>query len=94
MATGSERKSTTDHVVWLKTHFYSTFGAGFRPLGRSRWNVRGVRIILKVMDWRPEASEPDVREGDLVGVVRIREGFRFIISRLPETKSMFVVRKT
>ena len=63
-----------------KTHFYSTFWTSLRTLGRSRWNVRGVRIILKVIDCGPEAREPDLCEGDLVGVVGIREGFRFIIS--------------
>ena len=47
---------------------------------RSRWNVRGVRIILKVIDCGPETREPDVREGDLVGVVGIREGFCFVVS--------------
>ena len=42
----------------------------------------------------PEAPEPDAREGDLVGVVGIREGFRFVVSRWPELKSMFDVGKT
>ena len=40
-----------------------------------------------MIGWRPEAREPDVREGDLRGVVRIREGFRCIVSCWSEIKS-------
>ena len=47
-----------------------------------------------VIDCGPEAREPDVREGDVVGVVRIREGFRFVISCWSELKSMFDVGET
>ena len=78
----------------LTKTFYSTFWTGLWTslwtLGRSRWiwwNVCGVRIIVRVIGWRPEAREPDVREGDLVGVVRIREGFRSIVSGWSEMKS-------
>ena len=74
-----------------------TLGRSWWTLGRRRWTWRevgGVRIIVRVIGWRPEAREPDVREVDLVGVVGIREGFRFIISCWPELKSMFDVGKT
>ena len=75
--TGNQRQTTR---FGKKHTFYSTFWTSLRTLGRSRWNVRGVRIILKVIDCGPEAREPDLCEGDLVGVVGIWEGFRFIIS--------------
>ena len=45
------------------------------------------------MDWRPESCETNVREGDLVGVVGIREGFHSI-SCLPETNSVFEMGET
>ena len=47
------------------------------------------------MGYGPEAPEPDLREGDLVGVVGIREdGFRFDVSHWSELKSVFDVGKT
>ena len=70
-----------------KNTFYSTFWA----LRRSRWTwweARGVRKIFKINAWRPESCETNVREGDLVGVVGIWEGFHSI-SCLSETNSVF-----
>ena len=70
--------------------FWTTFWTSLWTLGRSRWiwrEVNGVRIIVRVFGWRPEAREPDVREGDLGGVVRIREDFRSIVSGWSEKKS-------
>ena len=46
------------------------------------------------MGYGPEAPEPDLCEGDLVGVVWLREGFRLIITRWPELKSVFDVGNT
>ena len=56
---------------------------------RSRREAGGVRIIVRVIGWRPEAREPDVPEDDLSGVVRIREGFCSIVSCWSEIKSEF-----
>ena len=47
-----------------------------------------------IVDCGPEAREPDVREGDLVWGVRIREGFRFVISCWSELNSVFDVGET
>ena len=44
-------------------------------------------MILRVIGWRPEAREPDVREGDVIGMVRIWEGFCSIVSGWSEIKS-------
>ena len=45
------------------------------------------------MDWRPISCETNVSEGDLVGVVGIREGFHYV-TYLPETNSVFDMCKT
>ena len=50
--TGNQRQTTR---FGKKHTFYSTFWTSLRTLGRSRWNVRGVRIILKVIDCGLEA---------------------------------------
>ena len=58
------------------------------------WNVGGVGKVFIVNDWRPESRETNVREGDLVGVVGIREGFCTVISCWHETNSVFDVGET
>ena len=65
---------------------------------RSGWtwsDAGGVRKIFIVNAWRPESRETNVREGDLVEVVAIREGFRSsIVPRLSETNSVFDMSET
>ena len=80
-------------MVWQKTHFNSTFWGPWRS-GWIWWDTGGVGKIFKVKAWRPESCESNVREGDLVGVVGIREGFRSIVSRWPETNSVFDMGET
>ena len=86
---GNQRQTT-----WFGKNTLFVQRSGLWRSGWIWWDAGGVGKIFIVKDWRPESRETNVREGDLVGVVGIREGFHSIVSCWLETNSVFDMGET